>query len=142
MNSAESRLAASALLTVQLLRQAMEREMTCSALDFAGGDETIRPDTRLIFINLENAMTDLRVHFDLHPDDIDLDFHTGVLPHPPVEPPEPVPPRPPLEPVPVPPSPLPPVPEPPQPFPTPPLPGKPDPEPGPTPIPQIAGRLG
>lgn len=142
MNSAESHLAASALLAVQLLRRAMEREIDCGSTELIGAGEAATPSVRPTLGHLEDAMNDLRVHFDLNPDDIDLNFHTGVLPYPPVEPPGPVPPRPPLEPVPAPPSPLPPVPDPGEPFPMPPAPGRPDPEPGPTPIPQIAVQLG
>ncbi|MFB8003046.1 hypothetical protein [Nocardia sp. NPDC056000] len=131
MQSAESRLAASALIAVELLRRAVEHEAACDSRElFDGKGNGVHP--RLM--RLSGVMNDLRVHFDLNPQDIDLNFHADVLPNPPVEPPEPAPPIPPLEPAP---SPLPPVPEPAEPFTTPP-PGSPPAEPGPQPSPQIS----
>ncbi|MFD6357098.1 gas vesicle protein GvpK [Nocardia tengchongensis] len=114
MHSAESRLAASALLAVQLLRRTIERERIRSPQESIAVGESEQNRERPALIHLDDAMNDLCVHFDLNPNDIDLDFHAGMLSHPPGEPPEPVHPWPPLEPVPVP-SP-PPVPEPPDPL--------------------------
>ncbi|MFF2555398.1 hypothetical protein ACFVUS_30640 [Nocardia sp. NPDC058058] len=88
MQSAESRLAASALVAVELLRRTVEHETASNSRELLAGDGNgLRPS----LIRLSDVMNDLRVHFDLNPQDIDLDFHADVPPNQAQEPPEPDP---------------------------------------------------
>ncbi|MFI1919843.1 hypothetical protein [Nocardia sp. NPDC020380] len=138
MDSAETRLAASALAAVELLCRMTERHAGRRPPTAAEAAGTIVAG--LSISRLAEARKDLRVHFDLNPDDIDLDFHPAtatVPPVPPAQPPDPFePPTPPEpDPAPRPPAPmppLPPVPEPGGPIPPPP----PDDPPSPLPDPR------